>query len=91
MTTHSTTLAWRIPWKGSWQTMVHWVAQSDMTEATQHVCMHITCHQGNTNENNEILLNTCQNGQNPEQVTTPKAEEDADQQEHSSINGRNAK
>ena len=33
MATHSSILAWKIPWMGAWQATVHRVAQeSDMTE-----------------------------------------------------------
>ena len=34
--THSSILAWRIPWaeRGAWQAAVHRVAESDMTEMT---------------------------------------------------------
>ena len=37
MTTHSTILAWRIPWtekRDRWQATVHRVTESDMTEVT---------------------------------------------------------
>ena len=33
MATHSSILAWRIPWTG-WQATVHGVAESDKAEAT---------------------------------------------------------
>ena len=32
MATHSSDLAWRIPWTGVWWSIVHRVAESDMTE-----------------------------------------------------------
>ena len=39
MITHSSILAWRIPWIGEpGEATVHGVAESDMTEATQHAC-----------------------------------------------------
>ena len=31
--THSSILAWRIPWAGAWQAPVHRTAESDTTEA----------------------------------------------------------
>ena len=43
MTTHSSTLAWRIPWTevpGGLQSMGH--KELDMTEATEHICTRIT-------------------------------------------------
>ena len=30
--THSSILAWRIPWTGAWQAIVHAVAESDTTQ-----------------------------------------------------------
>ena len=40
MATHSSTLAWRIPWKGAWQAMVHCVAQSltRLKQLSTHAC-----------------------------------------------------
>ena len=41
MATHSSTLAWRIPWTedpGELQSMVH--KESDTTEATEHSCIY---------------------------------------------------
>ena len=32
MATCSSILAWRIPWMGAWQVIVHGVAESDMTD-----------------------------------------------------------
>ena len=32
MATHSSILAWEIPWTGAWQATVHGLAESDMTE-----------------------------------------------------------
>ena len=32
MATHSSILAWRIPWTGAWQAIVCGVTESDMTE-----------------------------------------------------------
>ena len=37
MVTHSSILAWRIPWRGAWLAKVHVVTESD-TEATYHTC-----------------------------------------------------
>ena len=37
ITTHSSILAWEMPWtEGAWQAMVHRVAEVDTTEATWH-------------------------------------------------------
>ena len=37
MATHSSILAWRTPMDGgAWRAIVHRVAESDMTEVTQH-------------------------------------------------------
>ena len=39
MATHSSILAWRIPWtEGARRATVHRVTESDKTEATQHTC-----------------------------------------------------
>ena len=35
MATHSSILAWKISWTEAWQTIVHRVAESGMTEVTQ--------------------------------------------------------
>ena len=40
MATHSSILAWEILWTGAWRATVHRVAESDMTEVTEHACMH---------------------------------------------------
>ena len=32
MATHSSVLAWRIPWTGAWWATIHGAAESDMTE-----------------------------------------------------------
>ena len=41
MATHSSILAWRIPIdRGAWRARVHVVAESDMTEVTDHTRMH---------------------------------------------------
>ena len=34
MATHSSILAWRIPWRGAWWAVVHSVAEPGRTEAT---------------------------------------------------------
>ena len=34
MATHSSILAWEIPWTGAWRAIVHRVAESDMTTTT---------------------------------------------------------
>ena len=41
MATHSSILAWRIPWteEPGRQATVHGVAESGRTDATQHTCM----------------------------------------------------
>ena len=36
MATHSSILAWRIPYRGAWWATVHGVAESDTTEVTEH-------------------------------------------------------
>ena len=41
MATHSSTLAWRIPWTEEPHGLVHEVAKWDMTEVTEHACTHI--------------------------------------------------
>ena len=43
MTTHSSILAWRIPWMRACQAIVHGFAESDMTQATEHA--HMQCFQ----------------------------------------------
>ena len=56
MATHSSILAWRIPWTdGTWWATVHRVAESDMTEVTLHVCMHK--YVINHRMNHKVLLN----------------------------------
>ena len=39
MATHSSILAWRIPWtRGAWQATVDRLAELDITEVTEHTC-----------------------------------------------------
>ena len=39
MATHSSMLVWRIPMdRGAWWATVHWVAEWDTTEETEHAC-----------------------------------------------------
>jgi len=48
MATHSSILAWRIPWTESGRLKsirsqrVHWVAESDMTKVTEHATMYLS-------------------------------------------------
>ena len=37
MATHSSILAWRIPWTGAWRATVHGVAELDMTKRLTHI------------------------------------------------------
>ena len=36
ITTHSSILAWEMPWTGGWRARVHRVAEMDTKEATWH-------------------------------------------------------
>ena len=43
LATHSSILAWEIPWRGAWQDTVHGLAESDMTEQqSRHAQKHNT-------------------------------------------------
>ena len=38
ITTHSSILAWRIPWTGAWRATVHGVAESETAEVIVRTC-----------------------------------------------------
>ena len=48
MTTGSSILAWKIPWRGAWQAAAHGVAELDLTEHTHTQSQQPASQQGGT-------------------------------------------